>query len=113
MKDLMKGVILAGGKGLRLSHLTLNKAKGMVEVKEKPLIEYSFEALSDLFEEIIVVVGEKGEQLRDYLKERCSYVEQKEQLGTAHAIGLLKDKVGEKFLVINGDVLVKKEDYRF
>lgn len=108
----MKAIILVGGKGLRLNRLTSNKPKCMVKVKDKPLIEHGMEVLSDLFEEIIVVVGEKKEQIMDYLGGRCSYIEQKEALGTAHAVGLLKEKVGDKFLVINGDVLVKKKDIK-
>lgn len=106
----MKAVILAAGKGLRLNPLTLKNPKSMIDIKNKPLIEYSVEALSDLFEEIMVVVGKGREQIIDYLKDRCSYIEQKEPLGTAHAISLLKDKVADKFLVMNGDILVRRED---
>ena len=54
----MKAVILAAGKGTRLRPLTEDKPKVLVEVDDKPLIEYAFDSLIDIgVSEFVVVVG--------------------------------------------------------
>lgn len=106
----MKAVILAAGKGLRLRPLTLTKQKCMLSIVDKPLLEHNVEILSEFCDEVIIVVGEKKKQIMNYFKNMCSYVEQKEQLGTAHAIKLVEKMVDNEFFVLNGDILVKKED---
>jgi glucose-1-phosphate thymidylyltransferase len=54
----MKAVTLATGKGTRLRPLTDNKPKVLVEVDDKPLIEYVFDSLVDIgAEELVVVAG--------------------------------------------------------
>jgi len=55
---MTKAIILAAGTGSRLRPYTDNKPKGMVEVCNKPILEYQFETLKAAgIEEVIVVCG--------------------------------------------------------
>ncbi|MBI5400779.1 MAG: nucleotidyltransferase family protein [Candidatus Yonathbacteria bacterium] len=112
----MKAVIFAAGEGRRLHPLTLEMPKPLVEVLGKPLIQYTWEALPDVIDEVIVVVGYRKEMVRDFLGDefmgkKVTYVEQFEPLGTAHALKLCKSHLGneEKFLLMYADDIHGKE----
>ncbi|OYD06369.1 bifunctional UDP-N-acetylglucosamine diphosphorylase/glucosamine-1-phosphate N-acetyltransferase GlmU [Paludifilum halophilum] len=97
-------VVLAAGKGTRMKS---SKHKVLHPVCGKPIIDHIVDKLAGLgVRETVVVVGHDAETLREHLGERVSYAEQKEQLGTAHAVmqaeGLLSGKKGVT-LVLNGD----------
>jgi len=98
-EELMKAIILAAGEGKRMKSA---KAKVMHEILGKPIIGYIVDSVFKAgSEQVILVVGHKREQLRDYLKDRVEYVVQEEQLGTGHAARMASDYLRE-----NGDVLV-------
>lgn len=97
-------IILAAGKGTRMKS---DLPKVLHPIGGKPMMEHLVNKLEQMkIDEIIVVVGHKGELIKEHLGERVSYVEQAEQLGTAHAVrqceSLLKDKRGAT-LVLTGD----------
>ncbi len=101
MKNFNKNlniIILAAGRGKRLGNLSKNKPKAMINLLGKPLIEYSVSLAESLKAKPIIVVGYKKEMIIDYLKNRAQYVEQKELLGTGHAVmaasKILKNKSG-------------------
>lgn len=63
----MKALILAGGRGSRLSELTKDKNKSMMRLFEKPIIEYNLEHAVDAeVSEIIILVGYKGQEIKKY-----------------------------------------------
>jgi len=107
----MKSVILAAGKGTRLRPLTENKPKVLVEVDDKPLIEYAFDSLIDIdvdIEEFVVVVGYKKEQIMEryddeYRDVPITYAHQREQLGLAHALLTAEPYVDDDFALMLGD----------
>ncbi|RLI18693.1 hypothetical protein DRO54_09810 [Candidatus Bathyarchaeota archaeon] len=67
---MIKAVILAAGKGKRISKYMNDKPKPLIPIFGKPLIEYPLEALSkNDVEECIIVVGYKAEAIRNYLGE--------------------------------------------
>lgn len=111
----MDAVILAGGEGTRLRPLTSTRPKPMLPVAGKPIIEWTLKALTkNDFDKILFVVGYGKDKIMGYFGEEIQgteikYVEQKEQLGTAHAVSLVKDYVSEEFLLINGDLIVSEE----
>lgn len=112
-ETLMKALILAAGEGLRCRPLTLTRSKVMLPVANRPILEYIIRALAQNdIKDIILVVGYKKERIMNhfgngaYFGVNISYVEQKAQLGTAHAVKLAEPKVNEKFLVLNGDNLI-------
>ena len=111
----MDCVILAAGRGTRMGDLTKDCPKPMLPIKGKPKLAYTIEQLPDAITNVVIVVGYLKEQITEFFGDRYSgrtiqYVVQKDLSGTAMALHLAKDYLGEKFLVINGDDLYKKED---
>jgi len=110
----MKAVILAAGLGIRLNPLTNNILKSMIPVGGKPLLEYIISELSQSsFNDICLVVGHKQETIRNYFKDgrkfgvKIQYVEQKKLQGTAHAVMLTKNFVGnDSFLLYLADTII-------
>jgi glucose-1-phosphate cytidylyltransferase len=63
----MKAVILAGGRGTRLSEETQVKPKPLVEANGKPLIWHIMQNYAQYdVSEFIILVGYKGHQIREY-----------------------------------------------
>lgn len=115
----MKGYILAAGEGLRMRPLTSNIPKPLLPVAGKPFLEHNIEALKDAgVKDIILLVGWRAQRIREHFGDgrefgvRIEYVEQKERLGTAHAIGMIRDMVDSPFLCLYGDVVLTKESVK-
>lgn len=111
----MQCVILAGGKGKRLRPLTNSIPKPLVPVAGKPLLDHIVSVLPSEVEELIIVHGYRGQQIKDhcgssYYGRPVTYVEQKEQKGTGHALWLTKDLVRGKFLYMFADDLHGADD---
>jgi len=98
-------VILAAGRGTRMMS---DLPKVLHTLAGKPLLEHVVQtALTLKPDQIIVIYGYQGEQLKARLKDYAiEWVEQKEQLGTGHAVAcalpLLKDN--NQVLILCGDV---------
>lgn len=112
----MKAILLAAGEGKRMRPLTLVKPKTMIEVLGRPLIAHIIESLPSEITELVIVIGYKGDIIRQYLGDQfegrpITYVVQEKPLGTAHALHLCKDLIakGEKFLFILADDLHSAE----
>ncbi len=110
----MKAVILGAGEGLRCRPLTITRSKVMLPVANKPILEHIIDALFKCgIDDIIMVVGYKKERIMDYFRDgvdfgvNITYVEQKGQLGTAHAIKQVSPYVDDEFIVLNGDNIVE------
>lgn len=100
-------IILAAGKGTRMNS---DLPKVLHKLNGAPLINYCLETSRKLNpEKIVVIVGHKKEEVIEATKNYggISYAEQKEQLGTGHAVKSaeedLKDFEGD-VLVLFGDV---------
>lgn len=111
----MQCVILAAGLGKRMRPLTEDRPKPLVPVCGKPLLEHIIEALPSAIDEIIIVVGYRGEMIREFCGaefkgRKVYYVEQKEQTGTAHALWLAKDLIKGRFLFLFADDIHGKQD---
>jgi UDP-N-acetylglucosamine diphosphorylase / glucose-1-phosphate thymidylyltransferase / UDP-N-acetylgalactosamine diphosphorylase / glucosamine-1-phosphate N-acetyltransferase / galactosamine-1-phosphate N-acetyltransferase len=88
--------------------LTDKTPKPLLEVLGKPLLEYNLDAVSPFSEEIIIVVGYLGDQIKKrfgntYCGKPIQYVEQKEQLGTGHALLCAENYLHDRFIVLLGD----------
>ncbi|MGZ4901573.1 MAG: bifunctional sugar-1-phosphate nucleotidylyltransferase/acetyltransferase [Halobacteriota archaeon] len=112
----MKAIVLAAGEGTRLRPFTLTQPKAMVPVANRPILEYVIDSLARCgITDVTLVVGYKKEKVMNYFEGgkkfglTISYVEQPQQLGTAHAIKLAEDSIEENFLVLNGDNLISPQ----
>lgn len=111
----MQCVILAAGEGTRLRPLTNNRPKQLVTVLGKALIDYIVEALPTAVDELIIVVGYKGDQIMKHCGEefhgrKVKYVTQEKPEGTAKALWLCKDLIKGRFMFMFGDDIHGKED---
>ena len=99
-------VILAAGKGKRMKS---DLPKVLHPIGGKPMIHRVLDTLLPMeFEKVVVVIGHKGEQVREALAGYpVEFAWQREQLGTGHAVkmaaGVLGDFEGTT-LVAAGDV---------
>lgn len=111
----MQCVILAAGHGKRLRPYTQTLPKHLLEVNERPILEYGLKHLPDQISQVVLVIGWLGQKIRRYFGSQFSgrriiYVEQRERLGTGHALTLCRDILEDKFLVMMGDNLYHKKD---
>lgn len=103
-------IVLAAGKGTRMKS---DKPKVVHEVLYKPMINHVVDELKALgVDETIVIVGHEAQQVQAIVED-VTFVEQKEQLGTGHAVlqarDILSDREGMT-LILNGDApLIRKE----
>ncbi|MEW6034024.1 MAG: bifunctional sugar-1-phosphate nucleotidylyltransferase/acetyltransferase, partial [Chloroflexota bacterium] len=89
------------------------RPKVMLSIGNKPILQYVLEALAaNGVRRVILVVGYRKEQVQDYfgsgeaLGLDIRYVEQRRQLGTAHALMQARELASDVFLVISGDNIV-------
>jgi bifunctional UDP-N-acetylglucosamine pyrophosphorylase/glucosamine-1-phosphate N-acetyltransferase len=113
----MQAVILAAGLGTRMRPLTNDTPKPLLKVLGRPLLEYNLEALKEFVDEIIIVVGYKSEMIKSYFGHSFKgkpirYVEQKEQLGTGHALLCAEPMIKDRFIIILGDDFAAAEVIR-
>ncbi len=113
----MKGVILAGGKGSRLSPLTKITNKHLLPVYNKPMIFYPIEAMRLAgIEELLIVTG--GNNAGDFLKligngqhfglKNVNYTYQYGEGGIADALRLAEHHAaGEPIVVMLGDNIIQ------
>lgn len=114
----MKGIILAGGLGTRLSPLTLITNKHLLPVYDKPMILYPIETLkrSGITDIMIVCGKEHGGHFMNFLGSgkdygiNLSYALQNGSGGIAEALSLAQDFAGnDKIAVILGDNIFEND----
>jgi bifunctional UDP-N-acetylglucosamine pyrophosphorylase/glucosamine-1-phosphate N-acetyltransferase len=115
----LKAVILAAGEGHRMRPLTAHRPKVMLPIANKPLVEHLLIEVKEAgIDEFIFVVGYCDEQVREYFGDgkkwgvSITFSEQRKQLGTADAIRMAANTVEGNFLVINGDVIIGRDDIK-
>jgi len=113
----MKAVIMAAGKGTRMLPLTKTVPKVLIEINGKPFLHYVIENLKKAgFNEFGIIAGYLKEKIEDFAKQNnlnAEIIEQKEQLGTGHAVMQARDFCkDESFIVLGGDNLFSVEDLK-
>lgn len=111
----MQCVIPVAGRGTRMKNLTDNVPKPMLKIKGRPILEYKLDALPDEINEVIFIVGYKKNKIQEHFGDKygdlkITYVIQEELNGTGGAIHCAKDILSDKFMVLYGDDLYRKED---
>ncbi len=95
--------------------LTLATPKPLLPVCGKAILAHIVEALPPVIDELIIVIGYKGEMIRaycgeDFLGRKVTYVEQANpKAGTADALFQAREVVREKCLVMYGDDIHGKD----
>jgi dTDP-glucose pyrophosphorylase len=105
-------VLMAGGLGQRLRPLTEDCPKPMLSVGGRPILEIILENFARQgFSRFFLSVNYKAEMVRRHFGDgtrwdvHIDYLEEREKLGTAGALGLLPERPSEPVIVMNGDVL--------
>lgn len=110
----MKGIVLAGGLGTRLSPLTKVTSKQLLPVYDKPLIHYplSILMLAKIREILIITAPNQIERFKDLLKKggefglKISYKIQENPAGIAESLILAEEFLdGSKSALVLGDNL--------
>lgn len=124
----MKTVIMAGGKGTRISSVASDIPKPMIKIEGKPILEHEIECLRDQgFTDIIITVSHLGNVIMDYFGDgsgispvtgrpfgvHIEYYEEETSLGNAGALFKIKDKLTDDFLLLNADAMFDVDFNRF
>lgn len=112
MKNNMKVVIMAGGKGTRIAEVNNLVPKPMIEINKKPILEYQIEFFKrNGFTNIIIVVGHLKDSIINYFKDgekfgvKIEYIIEDSPLGTAGSFYYLKNYIKDDFILVNGDII--------
>ncbi|MDD3735302.1 MAG: sugar phosphate nucleotidyltransferase [Candidatus Pacebacteria bacterium] len=113
----MQAVILAAGEGTRLRPLTVNRPKPLIEFAGTTSLEYNLSQLRGLVSEVIIIIGYKGEMIKEKIGDnykglKIKYVWQEKQLGTGDAIKKAAPLIKKEFLVLNGDDIYDGVDFK-
>lgn len=124
----MKTVIMAGGKGTRISSVASDIPKPMIQVEGKPVLEHEIECLREQgFDDIIITVSHLGNIIMDYFGDgsaispvtgktfgvHIEYYFEEQPLGNAGALFQIKDKLDSDFLLLNADAMFDVDFNRF
>lgn len=124
----MKVVIMAGGKGTRISSVASDIPKPMIKIEGIPVLEREIKCLKDQgFDDIIMTVSHLGNIIMDYFGDgsenspatgkpfgvHIEYYFEKEPLGNAGALFKIKDKLTSDFLLLNADAMFDVDFNRF
>lgn len=109
----MKAVVMAGGFGTRIQPLTHSRPKPMLPIVNRPMMQHTMMQLRDLgISEFIVLLYFKPEIIQNYFGDgskfgiKITYVVPDDDYGTAGAVKLAQEHIGdENFIVISGDLV--------
>jgi len=116
----MKTVIMAGGRGTRISSVASDIPKPMIPIQGKPVLEHEIECLrSQGFTDIIITVSHLAEHIMNYFGDgssfgvNISYYVEEQPLGNAGALLKLRSELTEDFLLLNADAVFDIDFNRF
>lgn len=113
-------VIMAGGRGQRLSPITDKIPKPLLMVGDKPIIDHNLTRLSHFgIDDFWISVKYLGEQIEEYFGNgenrniHLTYIWENEPLGTIGAISKVENFKHEYVLVTNSDLLTNLDYEHF
>jgi len=109
----MKIILPVAGRGTRLRPHTHTKAKSLVHVAGKTVLEHIVSRLVALpVEEYIFIVDDNGGQIESFMSHHfpdlnCTFLVQQQRLGPAHAVALAAPRIapGDDVLVVFNDTI--------
>lgn len=110
----MKVIVLLGGYGTRMRPHAWSRPKPLLQVANNTVVGHILDRMQEVtMEEVILVVGYKGEQIRAWVEDNyrhldLHFVTQHEALGQAHALWLCRDllEAGGEVVVTLGDIII-------
>lgn len=123
----MKTVIMAGGKGTRISSIASDIPKPMIKIDGIPILEREIDCLVQQgFDDIIITVSHLGHIIMDYFGDgsgtspitgkpfgaHIEYYNEVQPLGNAGALFKIKDKLSDTFLLLNADAAFDVDFHR-
>lgn len=110
---LTQAAILVGGLGTRLGDRTRLVPKPMLDIGGRPFLDTLIDELVryDVFEEILLLAGHKAEIVETHYaaaargRARIVVSREVEPLGTGGALVHARDRLHDRFLLLNGDSL--------
>ena len=104
-------VVMAGGRGSRLSPLTDTTPKPLLKIGDKPIMEHNIDRLISFgIKDFWVSVNYLREQIIEHFKEikkdiKICYIEEDQPMGTIGALSKVETFQNEHVLVTNSDLL--------
>ena len=111
----MKAIIPVAGAGTRLRPHSLIIPKVLINVGGKPILSHIIDkALDSGIDDIAFIIGYRGKQVKEFVESNYSFnhtfIEQKEILGLAHAIGLAGEFLkNEPVFIMLGDTVFEAD----
>ena len=109
----MKVVIIAGGKGTRITSIASEIPKAMIPVNGKPVLEYQIDLAKRYgYNEIVLVIGHLGEKIQEYFGSgskwgvTISYFKETIALGTSGAVAEMAHTLTDDFFVFYADTVM-------
>lgn len=116
----MKTILMAGGKGTRISSIASDIPKPMIQIDGRSVLEREIECLRDQgFTDIIITVSHLADKIINYFGDgsqfgvSIEYFIEETPLGNAGALFKLRDKLTEDFLLLNADAVFDIDFNRF
>ena len=116
----MKTVIMAGGRGTRISSVASDIPKPMIKIEGKPVLEHEIECLRDQgFTDLIITVSHLGSVIMDYFGDgskfgvSIQYFNEETPLGNAGALFKMRSELDGDFLLLNADAIFDVDFNRF
>jgi len=110
---IKKAIIPAAGLGTRMNPITRILPKPMIPIGTTPVLDYVInEALASGIEEIGIIIGHKGDVIRNYYQgdSRLTFIEQPNPLGLGDAIYQAKEFIGtDDFAILFGDMIIESD----
>lgn len=125
---MMKVVIMAGGRGTRISSIASDIPKPMIKIGSKPVLEHEIDCLREQgFRDIIITVSHLGHIIMNYFGDgskispatgksfgvNIEYFVEQVPLGNAGALFKMREKLTGDFLLLNADALFNVDFHRF
>ena len=115
----MQAIILTAGEGARLSGWTSNRPKGMINIGNKPILDYLVRGITDSgIKEINMVVGYGKNSVMSYFGDgssfncKINYFFQDKSTGTIDALRIGMDGIRDEFILVPGDNFVSSNAFK-
>lgn len=115
--SLRQALLLVGGRGTRMWPLTADIPKGLIPVAGLPFLDMQLRQLNSIgIDDVVLAVGtHQLEHWEEFAAERdgVSLVVEEEPLDTAGPVRQALELLDDRFMVLNGDVLVEADLARY